>query len=220
MRQNGWNFKFKLKGKTLVIIDWANVYGWSEKLKWKVNPQKLYDYLKNYPEIIDIRFYFGFDENNLKSLNFHNYIKNIGFTLISKKVKYIPTYLEDQRYLKKILNVLHKSLNEIDMFVYHDWEILAETDFLRKILKIPIFRRKCDFDVEITLDVMKRMNYFDSLVLFSGDGDYAPLIKELIDNNKQVILVFGRGCKGKEFDVFNKKLYQCSVEKLRYFIQE
>jgi hypothetical protein len=24
---------FKLRGKTLAIVDWANVYGWFEKLK-------------------------------------------------------------------------------------------------------------------------------------------------------------------------------------------
>jgi hypothetical protein len=50
---------FKLKGKTIVLIDWANVYGWFKKLKWEIDPKRLYDYLKSYPEIIDIRFYFG-----------------------------------------------------------------------------------------------------------------------------------------------------------------
>ena len=45
---------FKLKGKTLVIVDWANVYGWFKKLKWEISPQKLYNYLKSYPEIYDI----------------------------------------------------------------------------------------------------------------------------------------------------------------------
>jgi uncharacterized LabA/DUF88 family protein len=211
---------FKLRGKTLVIIDWANVYGWFEKLKWEIDPKKLYDYLKSYPEIYDIRFYFGLDESNQKSIDFHKHIKSIGYTLIFKKVKFVPVYLEDQKYLRKIINILHESLDEIDAFVYYDWEVLVETEFLRKIIKIPVYRRKCDFDVEITLDVIKRFNDFNCLILFSGDGDYASLVKELIDNNKQVILVFGRGCKGKEYDVFNKGLYQCNVEKLRYFIQK
>lgn len=50
---------FKLKGKTLVIIDWANVYGWFEHLKWKINPEKLYRYLRSYEEVETINFYFG-----------------------------------------------------------------------------------------------------------------------------------------------------------------
>lgn len=32
----------KLNGKTLVVIDWANVYGWTKKLKWQVDVQKLF----------------------------------------------------------------------------------------------------------------------------------------------------------------------------------
>jgi hypothetical protein len=30
-------FRFKLKGKTIVLIDWANVYGWFKKLKWEID---------------------------------------------------------------------------------------------------------------------------------------------------------------------------------------
>lgn len=31
----------KLKGKTLVIIDWANVYGWFKNLGWEIFKVKL-----------------------------------------------------------------------------------------------------------------------------------------------------------------------------------
>ena len=35
-------FRFKLKGKTIVLIDWANVYGWFKKFEKK-------DFKKIYP---------------------------------------------------------------------------------------------------------------------------------------------------------------------------
>ena len=35
----------KLRGKTAIFIDWANVHGWEEKLKWEVDLAKLYRYL-------------------------------------------------------------------------------------------------------------------------------------------------------------------------------
>jgi len=60
-------FKLKLKGKTLVIIDWANVYGWFKKLKWEIDPKRLYQYLKSYSQIKEIRFYFGVEKGNRKS---------------------------------------------------------------------------------------------------------------------------------------------------------
>lgn len=213
-------FNFKLKGKTIVIIDWANVYGWFEKLKWKIDLKKLYDYLKSYPEIYDIRFYFGIEDGNKKSEEFNNKVKQIGFNVINKKVKYVPFYLEKQKHLKILLNYLKETLDEIDSLIYQDWEIIYETEFIRKIMGLRFLRRKCNFDIEITLDVIKNLGNFNSLILFSGDGDYAPLVKELIDNDKQVILVFGKDCKGKEYDVFKTKLYQCNIENLRYFIQQ
>jgi hypothetical protein len=35
-------FKLKLKGKTAVFVDWANVYGWKKSLKGTVNLQLLW----------------------------------------------------------------------------------------------------------------------------------------------------------------------------------
>ena len=211
---------FKLKGKTLAIIDWANVYGWFRKLKWEISPKKLFDYLKTYPEIIDIRFYFGIEKGNKKSEEFHNLIKSIGYNLVTKEIKWVPVFLEDQNYLRKIIKIIYDSLDNIDLMVYEDLEAIIETNFLRKILKYPVYRRKCDFDVEITRDVLLNLNKVDGIILFSGDGDYAPLAEEVIKAGKQMILVFAQGCRGKEYENFDKGLYQCSVKKLRKFIQK
>ena len=104
--------------------------------------------------------------------------------------------------------------------LYEDFEAMLETNFLRKILKYPVYRRKCDFDVEITRDVLLNLNKIDGIILFSGDGDYAPLAEEVIKAGKQMILVFAQGCRGKEYENFDKGLYQCSVKKLRKFIQK
>ncbi len=41
-------FRFQLRGKTAVFIDWANVYGWRGH---KVDPKKLYKYLKTFKQI-------------------------------------------------------------------------------------------------------------------------------------------------------------------------
>ena len=70
-------FKFKLKGKTLVIIDWANFYGWFKKLKWEIDPERLYQYLKSYSQIKEIRFYFGVEKGNQNSEQFQRIIKKI-----------------------------------------------------------------------------------------------------------------------------------------------
>lgn len=57
------SFFLKLKGKTAVFIDWANVYGWKESLKSEIDLKKLFKYLKSYKEIKEISLYFGTDEH-------------------------------------------------------------------------------------------------------------------------------------------------------------
>lgn len=268
---------FKLKGKTLVIVDWANVYGWSKKLKWEIDPKKLYDYLKNYSEIFDIKFYFGVDSNDKKSKQFQENIKDIGYNLKTKELKWVPVQLEASHFKKVVKNLfdvldnvsrknseisnkfyelkqdLEKRVegyedtidvdgepgNPVITGVYPSYDeeaynyifnAIEELDAdlkklnidvaeLQKELKEPVLRRKCDFDCEISLEVLNDLDKFESLVLFSGDGDYAAIVDELIRKQKQVIVVFARGHKGKEFEDFKKGLYLCSVEKLKKYLK-
>lgn len=87
-------------------------------------------------------------------------------------------------------------------------------DSLQKNLLKPCRRRKCDFDVELARDVFNMSSEFDTLILFSGDGDYAALVDDLIKKGKKIIVVFGKGHKGKEY-IGKQGLFLCSVEFLR-----
>lgn len=80
--------QLKLTGKTVVFIDYANVYGWKKSLKKPVDPVKLYKYLKTYPQVSSLEFYYGADTND-KSKDFLKEIKTCGYRLITKPVKYI-----------------------------------------------------------------------------------------------------------------------------------
>jgi len=86
------NFKLKLKGKTCVFVDWANVYRWKDHLKKEIDIKKLFRFLKTYKEIKEVRFYFGKDVGVKKSINFLKLVKEIGYILIEKEVKYLRVY--------------------------------------------------------------------------------------------------------------------------------
>lgn len=259
-------FSLKLKGKILVCIDWANVYGWFKGLGWKIDPEKLFKYLKSYPEVVDIKFYYGTDDN-AKSKKFLEEIKGIGFNLRTKDVKLVPVNL-DKTYLKtlfgevkalldnakqansqmsnKLYDLMRKiedlPLPEIDYPEYHTVEVAGEKQLfeifdlieeldndLKKanidIIKLqekigkPLFRRKGDFDCELSIDILENVNSIDSLILFSGDGDYAAIVNRLIEKNKQVIVVFASGHKGKEYNDFKKGLFLCSVARLKSYLK-
>jgi len=204
---------FKLKGKTLVIIDWANVYGWFEKLKWEIDPKRLYKYLKKYREIKDIRFYFGVEKGNKKSEKFQQDIKRIGYTLISKELKWVPVSL-DRVHFKEFLSKLFKIADGLEA---------SNSDMaklLRNLPKIPIYRRKCDFDCEIAIDVMRNIDGFVGVILFSGDGDYKVLMEEVIKSGKQAIVVALKNTMGREYSQIKKGIFICNIKKLKGFIKK
>ena len=169
------NFELKLKGKTAVFFDWANVYGWTKSLKRPVNPRNLYKYLKSYTQINQILFYFGTDRNK-KSQKFIKQISKTGYEVTTKPVKYI---------------------------------LISEIKFRK------IYRRKCDFDMEICIDVHKLLEKgFESSIFFTGDGDFEPLYKLLIEKKKQVIVIYAPGHLGREIYAMKKGVYKKAVNTL------
>lgn len=274
-------FKFKLKGETLAIIDWANVYGWFSDpnsdtyLGWEVDPKKLFEYLKSYPDIIDVRLYYGVESDNAKSVLFQEEIKNYGYNHVSKEVKWVPAALETTAHFKfiiqRLFNLLDNVKNTNSDLSNRLYELSRKVEQLPKIsigddktnfqltnekqlkeiydaiegldndlkklnidisdlqeqLKEPVRRRKCDFDVEISRDIYNNLENFEALIIFSGDGDYAALVEDLISKNKKVIVIFASGHIGKEYSQLRGKLIEerlhymlflCSAGKLKEFI--
>lgn len=258
-------FRFRLRGKTLVMIDWANVYGWSSRPKsrsylgWEVDPKKLFDYFTTYQEVGEKRLYHGIEVGNRRSEDFGVQIKSIGFNFLTKDVKWAPVYLNEENHFKKVVQKLFDVLDgikvtnsDISTKLYElrikikSWLAGRELDFdiddlvdkldvelkrlniniedLQKNLLEPVKRRKCDFDVEISRDVCNLSADFQTLVLFSGDGDYSALVEDLILKGKKVIVVFAPGHKGKEYEYLveevkrkglSYQLFMCTVEHLK-----
>ncbi|MBU3925033.1 NYN domain-containing protein, partial [Patescibacteria group bacterium] len=197
----------------------------------------------------------------------HQEIKDIGFNLISKEVKWIPVYLEKSHFkniIRKLFNTLDKlkiSNSEISNKLYEInkkvenlpklsigekgvaynlsneeqlqeiYDLIDGIDRILKKLNIdisnlqyrlikPVRRRKCDFDVEISCDAYNNLNRMKAFMLFSGDGDYAALVRDIIKKNRQAIVVFGPNHKGKEYDDIKQGLFLCSVNKLKEFIEK
>lgn len=252
-------FRFRLHGKTLVVIDWANVYGWHKNLKWNVGMSELFLYLKSYTEVFEQRFYHGVDPKKDWSGKIKEDAENMGFMVVSKEVKWTPVYLNRQNHFKGVIEELfgvldgmkitnskiatklydlrkkievrlsggeYPSYTSEDEKVYNSvYDLIEELDNELKKLNInigdlqehlqePVMRMKCDFDVEITRDVLNSINSFEQLILFSGDGDYSALVDDLILKDKKAIVVFASGHKGKEYKN-QTGLFLCTVENLR-----
>lgn len=78
-----------------------------------------------------------------------------------------------------------------------------------------VFRRKCDFDMEISIDVHRVIkDDYRSFIFLSGDGDFEPLYKLLIQLNKQVIVIYAHGHLGKEIWDIKKGIYKKAIDRL------
>lgn len=53
----------------------------------------------------------------------------------------------------------------------------------------PEHKRKANFDVEIAVESMKRVDDYSEIILFSGDSDFAYLLGELKKRKKRVVVV-------------------------------
>lgn len=207
-------FKFWLKGKTLACIDWANVYRWKDALGWAVDPRKLYSYLGSYPELkSNLRFYFGTDKHP-KSKKFLQDMEATGYKVVTKEVKYVPVTL-DKSHFKALIFGLKETITKLKGLDPKDIEGILN------VLSGEVLRRKCDFDVEVTMDAMKDADKFEGLILFGGDGDYAPILKWYLEQGKQVIVVAPRGKLGKEIvELINEHIYICFASRLQPFISQ
>jgi len=111
-------FRLKLAGRTLVIVDWANVYGWFSDPKsrsylgWKVDQKRMFDHLSTYPEVFDKRLYFGVETGREWSEKLQTDFQETGFSLQSKEVKWVPVAL-DKSHFRKIIKELFDVLDGI-----------------------------------------------------------------------------------------------------------
>jgi uncharacterized LabA/DUF88 family protein len=61
------------------------------------------------------------------------------------------------------------------------------------------FEKKCDLDVEMTVDLIRERDNYDDIVLFSGDGDLMTAIRYLHDQyQKRATVMSARGHIGRE----------------------
>ncbi len=61
------------------------------------------------------------------------------------------------------------------------------------------FEKKCDLDVEMAVDLIRERDNYDTIVLFSGDGDLVTALKYLHEEyGKQAIVMSARGHIGRE----------------------
>jgi uncharacterized LabA/DUF88 family protein len=214
-----------LKGKTFMYIDYANVRPWSEKLGWHIDLKRLKQFLNSFQNIGEVKFYSGTLEGDSKSEEEVRHIREAGYLLRTKPVKImrlsidtksIPS-LEDKALLKQFIRraLLRKYTGETIEYLNRRF---AEMNAAGERF---IEDRKCNFDVEIGVDMLldDEKKKFETCVLWSGDSDFYDPTKKLLAEKKQVILFSTARKVSKELNELKKEgLVIFDIQKIKTFI--
>jgi len=161
--------------KTLVCIDFSNLHYYLIEKQWKINWGKFRDHIsKLYPNTSFV-FYDGIRcRDHFMSL-YPEASKLDFFVSIKKKKGFF-------KYLRKIGYGV-------------EWKFTVQvTD-----PETGEAHRKCNFDVEITMDAFIRMNDYDRFILCSGDRDFLKLMRYLKQQGKETVLVYPADRTSGEF---------------------
>jgi len=175
--------------RTIVFIDASNLfYGGQKSLGWRIDYQKLFNYLKQKYKA-EKAFYFGgvelynfnydYLENDsvpIKELKEYlvNLIKEKGHQFDEARLLLISRHLQRVRFYLKLKAFNYKLyLKPVKFYEQDDGSI----------------KRKANCDVDMAFYLMKEKDNFDKVIILSGDGDFLPVLKYLKEMGKEIIIL-------------------------------
>ena len=209
---------------TQIYIDYANVRPWSEKLHWHIDLRRLKQFLDSFDTIEAVNFYNGYLEGNERSEKEKTEIENNKYVLRTKPVK-IMRFSIDTSSIKTDATVLLDQFIKRSLLRKYD---IATIEYLNERFKDMnkkgetfIEDRKCNFDVEIGVDMLLdcERNNAKTFVLWSGDSDFAEPVKRLLSAGKKVVLFATARKVSKELSALKDEgLLIFDIQKIKEFL--
>jgi uncharacterized LabA/DUF88 family protein len=171
-------------------LDLANMFHWQEVLGWRFRIEDVIKQLFTLQNIKEIKVYYGFNEKDrINSEVFHNRIKKTGAILKTKPIKFIKKTVNEALFFKKPTLTLFD--DGIKKKIYELIKMIQESG-------VVIEELKCNFDVEITLDMIDDIEKVTGVILFSGDSDLSAPLERLKVKGKRIYIVGVRGMVSTE----------------------
>jgi len=175
--------------RAIAFVDASNLfYGGEKSLGWKIDYQKLLNYLKDKYKISKVLYFGGVE---IYKFSF-DYLKNETVPII-----------ELEKYLTDVIKNSGNKLNEAELLLLG--RHLQRVRFYLKLAKFgyelhskPVklydqddgtTKRKANCDVDMAFYLMKEKDNFDKAIILSGDGDFLPVLKYLRNQGKEIIIL-------------------------------
>lgn len=172
-----------LKGETALIayLDVTNMFHWQSVLGWRFRIESVIKQLLSLGSVKEVKAYYGINERDLQSsLAFHKRIRLAGATLRSKPMKFIRKNIDQAFLFKRSTRTL-----------FNDGITAKMSELIEEIRKtgLVIEEPKCNFDVEMAMDIMDDAERVSGVLLYSGDSDLAAPLERLKLKGKKVYIV-------------------------------
>lgn len=179
--------------RTIALIDAANIIYANRYLRWSIDHRKLIKYLKERYNAKKAIYYAGLERKNEKKAKFYQIIKSFGF---ETKIKPVVEF-KGKFYWKTFR--CPKCKQKVS----------------KKFQGPPIKKANCD--VDLTIDGIRHSSRYDTLLLFSGDGDFCSLVNYLKTKKKRTIVFSSlENCSRK----LRQKAYRfIEINQLRKFLE-
>jgi len=175
--------------RTLAFVDASNLfYGGEKSLGWKIDYQKLLNYLKSKYNVNRV-LYFGGAE--IYKFDF-DYLKNETIPIIELE-KYLTGFLkkEGDKLSEAMLLLLHRHLQRVRFYLK-----LQKFGYELHLKPVKLYeqedgstKRKANCDVDMAFYLMKEKDNFDRVLILSGDGDFLPVLKYLKEQGKGIVIL-------------------------------
>jgi uncharacterized LabA/DUF88 family protein len=151
--------------KSLILIDDSNLWYGNRKYGWEIDYRKFYHWIHRSFNVLEIYFFGGL------------ITKNAFFSIHSNKT------LDDFIKEKSDRKLFFQFLKSVGYKVKYK-PVTCLYDNMKAV-----YTRKCNFDVEITIIALDRINNYKELVLCSGDGDFTKLLKYTKGKYKKTVII-------------------------------
>lgn len=169
----------------IAYLDLTNMFHWQDVLGWKFRIEDLIGQLFNFPNIKAVKVYYGLNERDKKNSEaFHNRIKKTGAILRTKPMKFIRKDINEALFFQRRTITLFDG--QVKSKIY---ELIDELKKSGVIIEEP----KCNFDVEIAMDMIDDVEKITAIMIFSGDSDLLEPLERLKVKGKKIGIVGVRG---------------------------
>ena len=180
-----------------VYLDLTNMFHWQDTLGWRFRIEDIIRQLQSFKNIKEIKVYYGHNERDKdNSEAFHNRIKKSGAILRSKSMKFIQKNINDGMFFQRRTLTLFEDGVKTKIH-----ELIEKLNNSGVIIEEP----KCNFDVEMSMDILDDADKFTAVMLFSGDSDMFGPLERVKVKGKHVGIVGVRGKVSSELHLIKNK---------------